>query len=250
MRKLLAFALTAVVLQATPALALVGGPWDNNSHEGNSDGIFSATMILKGGVGLASWSQVSSLPEISRYAESVVWYKGAVYFGTTTARVDVQARKVTGITNGEVSFSGISGASPSAGPVAFCTSSWRGKVKDVSNSLNFSAKGDVSFFGDYTDEFLPSTVIETTDTDVTIDPNTGQATQTVVTTTTQTIPGAGGPNAAFPRYRNRTSVLVYGSRVSTVGQIYPGATTSRAGFGTDAFAAAAGGGGGGGAAGG
>ncbi|MDA0812368.1 MAG: hypothetical protein O3C21_08290 [Verrucomicrobia bacterium] len=246
MRKLFAFVLTAVVLQATPALALVGGPWGNNSHEENSDGIFSATMILKGGVGLASWSQVSSLPEISRFAESVVWYKGAVYFGTTLARVDVQARSVTGVTNGEVATSGITLATPSAGPVAFCTTSWRGKVKDTSNSLSFSAKGDASFFGDYTDEFLPSTVIETTDTAVTIDPISGQATKTVVTTTTQTIPGAGGPNAAFPRYKNRTSVLVYGSRVSTVGQIYPNATTSRTGFGVDAFAAAGGGGGGGG----
>ncbi|MCB1095458.1 MAG: hypothetical protein KDN22_07740 [Verrucomicrobiae bacterium] len=244
MRKLLAFALTAVVLQATPALALVGGPWDNNSHEGNSDGIFSATLILKGGVGLASWGQLSSLPEISRYAESVVWYKGAVYFGTTTARVDVQARKVTGITSGEVQTSGLTGATPSAGAVGFCTTAWRGKVKDVSNSLTFVAKGDASFFGDYTDEFLPSTTIETTDTDVTIDPNTGQATQTIVTTTTQTIPGAGGPNSAFPGYRNRTSVLVFGSRVSTIGQGYPNATTSRVGFGSDAAAAAGGGGGG------
>lgn len=247
MRKLLAFVLTAVVLQATPALALVGGPWDNNTHDGNSDGVFSASMILKGGVGLASWTQVSSLPEISRYAESVVWYKGAVYFGTTLARVDLQARKVTGVTNGEVGFSGISGASPSAGAVAFCTTQWRGKVKDISNSISFSAKGDASFFGDYTDEFLPSTVIEVQETDTEIDPATGLATKTTTTTTTTTIPGAGGPNAAFPRYRNRTSVLVYGSRVSTVGQLYPGATTSRTGFGTDAFAAAGGGGGGAGA---
>ncbi|MGK0187024.1 MAG: hypothetical protein ACI9R3_002809 [Verrucomicrobiales bacterium] len=246
MRKLFAFVLTAVVLQATPALALVGGPWDNNSHEGNSDGVYSATMILKGGVGLVSWSQINSIgPEISRYAESVVWYKGAVYFGTTFARVDVQARKVTGITNGEVGVSGITGASPAAGAVHFCTTQWRGKVRDLSNSVYFTAKGSASFFGDYSDEYLPSTVIEVQDNIQVVDAN-GIPIQTTVTTTTTTIPGAGGPNAAFPAYRNRTSVLVFGSRTSSIGIGYPSATgLSRTGFGGDAAAAGGGGGGGG-----
>ena len=122
-------------------------------------------------------------------------------------------------------------------------------MREVTHSLSFTAKGDAVFFGDYSNQYLPSTTIEKTDTDVTIDPNTGQATQTVVTTTTQTIPGAGGPNAAFPEYRTRTSVLVFGSRTSTVGGSFPNAAGSaRIGFAGDsarAGTAAAGGGGGG-----
>lgn len=242
MRKLLAFLFTALVLQATPALALVGGPWDNNSHEGNSDGIFSATLILKGGIGLARWSQLADIPEIGRYSESVVWYKGAVYFGSCYGNVDMQSKKVTGITEGEINAPRALG-SRAAGPLGFCNTQWTGKVKDIRHSLSFSAKGDAAFFGDYSSEFLPETVIEITDTDVTIDPNTGQATNTTVTTTTQTIPGASGPNAAFPKFRTRTSVLVFGSRTSTVGQFYPGAIGSRVGVGFDSAGAAGGGGG-------
>ena len=250
MRKLLTFLFAALLFQVTPALAWVGGPWGNNSHEGDAaDGVYSAVLQMRNGLGIARWSQLSGIPEVSRYSESVVWYRGAVYFGVTYGLVDTVTKKVTGMTEGEITgvqndANGVKGN----GPLGFCNTEWSGKVRNVKRAYYFTAKGSAAFYGDYSDEFLPSTTIEETRTDTgPPDPNTGLPIFTTTTVTTTTIPGSGGPNAAFPDFRTQTKVFVWGNRTSPVGLPYPTATgLSRAGVGFDIGAAGGGGGGGGG----
>ena len=232
-----------MVFQAAPSFALVGGPWDNNSYEGNNEGIYTAIMTMRNGSGIARFGVSGAEdPTISRFSESVVFYRGIVYLGSTFGHVDSLTKTVTAVTEGQtLSVAG-------GGPTQFCNTSWSGKIKNTRRSNYFTAKGEASFFGSFADEFLPASEIEKTETaNGPVDPVTQTPIFTIVTVTTTTIPGVTGPNAAFPEIRTRTRVMVFGSRTSSITPGYPSATAlPRTGVGADAISIGLGGGGAGG----
>jgi hypothetical protein len=98
MKKLIAF-LCILSLQVTPAMALVGGPWSGNTHDGNTGGVFSGSMHFRNGSGIFRFSN-NSAAQISVQSVSVIYYKGRTYLGSCMADIDFGRKKVTGITNG------------------------------------------------------------------------------------------------------------------------------------------------------
>ena len=56
MKKLFSLIAGIVVLSASPASAIVGGPWDGNNFNQNNSGVYQATMYITNGVGMARWS--------------------------------------------------------------------------------------------------------------------------------------------------------------------------------------------------
>lgn len=98
MKKLIAIA-TVMALQATPAMAWVGGPWSSNTYDGRVTGIFGGMITMRNGSGIFRFSATETA-QLGAFNSSMIYYKGVTYLGSCQADLDFEAKRVSGITNG------------------------------------------------------------------------------------------------------------------------------------------------------
>ncbi len=98
MKKLIAL-ITLVSMQATPALAWVGGPWSGNTWDGKPTGLFGGSITMKNGSGIFRFTSSESA-QMGTFNSSMIYYKGVTFFGSCQANIDFDAKRVDGMTNG------------------------------------------------------------------------------------------------------------------------------------------------------
>ena len=98
MKKLIAI-ITLMAMQATPALAWVGGPWSGNTYDGKTTGLFGGTITMKNGSGIFRFTSTETA-QMGTYSSSMIYFKGITFFGSCQANIDFDAKTVDGITNG------------------------------------------------------------------------------------------------------------------------------------------------------
>ena len=189
MKKIAAsLAFLSVLFQSTSAMAWVGGPYSNNTHDGKSGGVFQGTITMKNGSGMFRFA-TGSEPFISPNASSVVIHQGLVFYGDCFGMVDFTAKRVSGITNGSTTLGGsvtpvgVPSFPFSNGNDAFtCNTEWSGKISRTAPGVTFKAKGYAYVFdSNYQNNTSTTTTTEYAPVDL---PND---TGTVTTTVTQTI---------------------------------------------------------------
>ncbi len=211
--KKLAVALTfiSVFFQAVPAMAFVGGPYGNNTHDGFQGGVFQGMMSFKNGSGMFRFS-TGLEPYVSPFAQSVVFHKGIGYFGECFGMVDFPSKKISGSTNG---LSSPPGSTSGAGtPSTFtngniqqvCNTVWNGKLTSTSPSVRFRAKGFAYVFDAAYSNTTDTTII-TAGVHVDLPVPPGGA---IDTTVTQVITEHDTPPM------ERVKIRVFGGRVSPV----------------------------------
>jgi hypothetical protein len=141
---------TLVLLQGSPALAHVGGPYSNNTHDGLQGGVFQGTFRMKNGSGVFRFSTGVD-PFLSPVANCVVFHQGIVYAGDCFGTVDYVSKTVSGITNGAAGGTGAQvnptvfptgGGGISQGQVNYVfNSEWSGKITKTAPSVRFKIKG-------------------------------------------------------------------------------------------------------------
>jgi hypothetical protein len=114
--KRISFLLAALTLGlSTHASAWTGGPFDNGDYSIllERGGVYQCTFSFRNGSGMALFNENNSFETatgttvtgmFSINNRSVFYYKGVTYFGTATGIVDVDARRVTGFTNGSSDY--------------------------------------------------------------------------------------------------------------------------------------------------
>ena len=144
MKKLFSLIAGIVVLSASPASAIVGGPWDGNNFNQNNSGVYQATMYITNGVGLARFSDDTSA-QFSAVNQSVIFFRGAVYVGSCFGTVDWINGKVNAVTNGDTinNFTD-SGAGRS---IDIANTYFIAKITEEAPIMRFSGKGQANFFG-------------------------------------------------------------------------------------------------------
>lgn len=98
MKKLIAI-VSVLALQASPAMAWVGGPWSAGTHDNHVTGIFGGMITMKNGSGIFRFSSDESA-QLGAFNSSMIYYKGRTFLGSCQAHLDFDAKKVVGITNG------------------------------------------------------------------------------------------------------------------------------------------------------
>ncbi|MFN0125882.1 MAG: hypothetical protein ACKV19_04255 [Verrucomicrobiales bacterium] len=98
MKKLIAL-ITLVSMQATPAMAWIGGPWSGNTWDGQTTGLFGGTITMKNGSGIFRFTSTETA-QMGTYSSSMIYYKGITFFGSCQANIDFEAKTVDGMTNG------------------------------------------------------------------------------------------------------------------------------------------------------
>ncbi len=219
MKKTISLLAAAIALQAAPAFAIVGGPWDNDNFNPTNSGTYQAALFMKNGAGMARFSDTATY-QFSRFNQSVIYYRGIVYTGTAFGFVDHNADTVIGITNGDttntvlvenaaglgpgVPFNPLTGSvdSGSGANVQTCNTQWTCRITDDAPIMRFSGGGEASFFGDLsTVDRITSiqTVIEEGDTETTIQ---------------EDFTDFGGQDSKFPKIGARAKIWAFGSQIS------------------------------------
>ena len=168
--------LAASLLVSSKASAFVGGPFDNGDYSIllERGGVYQATFSFSNGAGMAMFSQDNSFEVAAGTAvtgmfalhnRSVFYYKGITYAGTATGIVDVDARRITGFTNGSSDFAASGSGAPGVQPQdgngaardadivqngdvgATANSQFTAKITSTAPILRFRGKGTVSFMG-------------------------------------------------------------------------------------------------------
>lgn len=166
--------LAASLLVSSKASAFVGGPFDNGDYSVllERGGVYQATFSFSNGSGMAMFNENNSFEVatgttvtgmFSINNRSVFYYKGVTYFGTATGIVDVDARRVTGFTNGSSDYATTTAvnAVPQAGSAAarpqhigyngnvgfVANSTFTAKITSTQPILRFRGNGTVSFMG-------------------------------------------------------------------------------------------------------
>lgn len=157
---------------ATHASAWTGGPFDNGDYSIliERGGVYQATFSFRNGSGMALFNENNSFEPASATSvtgmfsvnnRSVFYYKGVTYFGVATGIVDVDARRVTGFTNGNSDYAATTPADPgvpsgSARPTNIgynsnlsytANSTFTAKITSTRPVLRFRGSGTVSFMG-------------------------------------------------------------------------------------------------------
>ncbi|MFZ4767002.1 MAG: hypothetical protein ACOYMN_18775 [Roseimicrobium sp.] len=169
--------LAASAFAGTNAMALVGGPFDNGDHSilFERGGVYQAAFSFRNGSGVAVFAQDNSF-EVAAGAgtvtgmfslrnRSMFYYKGVTYAGVAWGIVDVEARLVTGFTNGNSDYIASGTTAGSATPQqgisaardqdivhngdlgATANSQFTAKITTTSPILRFRGKGSVTFMG-------------------------------------------------------------------------------------------------------
>jgi len=176
MKKIGAILSLVGLLSQNSALAWVGGPYSNNTYDGQTDGTFGGTIRGTKTSGIFKFSQNSFAPYVSPFGDSIVYHGGLAYYGECYGQVDFDSSSVSGITNG--ANNGLNGADPNQsgfyrsifgtgfgvqngtdagnattnafgntnGPSS-ANSYWNGKITNKKLAVRFVAKGEMSFFG-------------------------------------------------------------------------------------------------------
>lgn len=173
--RILSLSILAVsLLVGTKASAFVGGPFDNGDYSIllERGGVYQATFSFSNGSGMALFNENNSFEVatgttvtgmFSINNRSVFYYKGVTYFGTATGIVDVDARRVTGFTNGSSDYTTTTpvNAVPQAGTASarpvnigyngnvgfVANSTFTAKITSTAPILRFRGNGTVSFMG-------------------------------------------------------------------------------------------------------
>jgi hypothetical protein len=192
-----------VALAATPKIqAEVGGPFDNGEFNKalTSSGIYQVTFSFPNGSGMASWSEgnafgasasagaagggsgasaSASSNTFTANNRSLFYYKGITYFGTATGVADIQAKQITGFTNGSSDLSSTASAGASsiftaggvtstasiganAGVGFTANSHYTAKITSDHPTIRFKGNGEVSFMGPQQLEALHDAIGDTT----------------------------------------------------------------------------------------
>lgn len=169
MKTLFSLIATIVVLSASPASALVGGPWGGNNFNQNNSGVYQATMYITNGVGMARWAD-STAPmfwgesdtlndPLPNFNQSVIFFRGAVYVGRCFGMVDWVNGEVNAVTNGDTI--GNFADSGSGRSIDIANTYFTAKITEEAPIMRFSGKGQANFFGAL-DTFESSRVTTTT----------------------------------------------------------------------------------------
>ncbi len=185
MKKILMVFGLMLLLPVSESLALIGGPFDNNTYGGRRGGVYQVIMMIPNGNGIARFSDEIGT-QISTFSDSSVYYKGIIYIGNAFGIVDLDMGYVSGMTNGTSdggqntnASGGYGGAgtaptatttqgrsfSSSGGNIGICNTSFTGKVDEQGATTRMSGDGVASFFGEL------DTVTLAQDVDVDTDDN-------------------------------------------------------------------------------
>ena len=219
MKKFISLIAALLTLQAMPASAIVGGPWDNDNFDPLNQGTYQAALFLRNGVGMARF-QNDAGHQFSRFNQSVIYYRGIVYTGTCFGFIDHQSDLVIGITNGDTNntvivenqvgltpglpFNALTGTvdSGEGRNIQRCNTSWQCRITDDAPILRFEGDGEARFFGDLsTFEEITNTTNTTIIGDTTIDTDT-------------TFSDFGGEDDTFPDVGVRAKLWAFGSQIS------------------------------------
>jgi hypothetical protein len=203
-------------LQAMPAMAWVGGPYSNNTHDGKTGGVFQGMVTMKNGSGMFRFS-TGSEPFISPNANSVMFHQGLVFYGDCFGMVDFPSKRVSGVTNGNsnINFPANTPVTPIGTPsIQFgngndnyiCNTQWSGRFNRTAPGVTFKAKGHAYIFqSDYSNQTTTDII-----TSGIIEELPGDPAPIRETTITQTI------SSSSPAPKKKVKIRVYGSRVSTI----------------------------------
>ena len=176
MKKLFSLIASLVVLSASPASAIVGGPWDGNNFMATNGGIYNGVIIMQNGMGMFRFADPGTVPfqfqdnnaDARHTSQCVVFYKGAVYSGVIFGMADWNNREVNGVFNGDVTNTNMQ---PPVDPdlnfhsedrsIETCNLFFKGEFTDDAPVMRFSGKGRANFFGQL-DTIESSTVATTT----------------------------------------------------------------------------------------
>jgi hypothetical protein len=183
MRKVLGFLAIAFALQMGSAFAIVGGPWDNNTYDGNTGGTYTGVIVMDNGSGIIRWSEGEEA-QLSVLSESAIWYKGVVYFGTCFAVVDWVRKKFNGITSGR-------SLEIAGGPIFACSTDFKGKITQTQHAVRFQGGGRAVFYGE-----------------------AGNTQTTTISPDGLTVTITRGGNDLIQTFRNKIRFRMYGSRTS------------------------------------
>jgi hypothetical protein len=169
MKKLFALIATSVALSASPASAIVGGPWGGNNFNLTSSGVYQATMYIPNGLGMARFSDDTSA-QFSAINQSVIFFRGAVYVGSCFGTVDWANGKVNAVTNGDTinNFTD-SGAARS---IDIANTYFIADITEEAPIMRFSGRGQANFFGaldTFDSERITTTTIIEGDTEIEIE---------------------------------------------------------------------------------
>ncbi len=98
MKKLIAL-ITLTAMQATPAMAWVGGPWSGNTPDSHTEGLFGGTITMRNGSGMFRFTSFDTA-QLGIFSTSMIYYKGITFLGSCQANIDFDSKDVFGITNG------------------------------------------------------------------------------------------------------------------------------------------------------
>lgn len=238
----------------THAQAWTGGPFDNGDYSIliERGGVYQCTFSFSNGSGMAMFNENNSFEPASATTvtgmfsinnRSVFYYKGVTYYGTATGIVDVDARRVTGFTNGSSDYSaGTSAvsANPQAGTASsrinnisyngnlgyVANSTFTAKINATRPALRFRGSGTVTFMGFPQTEDLRTvlqnlindlTAAPTIPTTGTPPPTTAQAanaaavTEVILNYITRTTAEVDNPSS-LQAYQESHKMRVFGSR--------------------------------------
>ena len=98
MKRLIAL-LSGIALQLSPAMAHVGGPWSGNTYDNHTDGIFGGMITMRNGSGIFRFSATDTA-QLGAFSSSMIYYQGITFFGSCSATIDWESKKISGVTNG------------------------------------------------------------------------------------------------------------------------------------------------------
>lgn len=243
------------LLSQSSALAWVGGPYSNNTYDGNTGGTFGGTIRGYKTSGIFKFAQ-DNQPYVSTFGDSIVYHKGMAYYGECYGQVDFDSSSISGVTNG--ANNGINTNDPSLGSTyrnvfgtgfgvqngsdagnaatnefgnlnaATANSYFNGKIESKKFAMRFTAKGEMSFFGNASEITTTINTVSSGDfqeprgnvaTGLNSNPASGSNTPTAQAnynfpgtgTVTQTV----SRDNNYPNITDTVKIKVYGSRTST-----------------------------------
>ncbi|MES2706493.1 MAG: hypothetical protein V4726_07815 [Verrucomicrobiota bacterium] len=249
MKKIGAILSLVGLLSQSSALAWIGGPYSNNTYDGNTGGVFGGTIRGAGTSGIFKFAQ-DNQPYVSTFGDSIVYHKGMAYYGECYGQVDFNSSSISGITNG--ANNGTNGSDPNQSPfyrsvfgtgfgvqngtdagnattnvfgninAASANSYWSGKIESKKFAMRFSAKGEMSFFGNASEVTITIDAVSTGDLqEPRGNADTGLNSNPTAANARSAFPGTGSvvqtvtTENNYPNITDTVKIKVYGSRTST-----------------------------------
>lgn len=152
------------------ALALVGGPFDNNNYSVllERGGVYQAALTYSNGSGICQFSEDNEASAQNNIVvdtvfklgnRSILYYKGVTYAGSCTGMADLDARRIYAITNGTSTLNSIenagladpvvvNGGNQVAPGFGYANSQYTAKITSTAPILRFRGSGQAAFVGD------------------------------------------------------------------------------------------------------